>query len=172
MTDAAKAAPLAITTKGANDVTWRMVLVISIAMGGIISVALPIAFHYPKASDATSVLGVILPIFTALLGAALGTGVGNATGSAGKKAVEGQLSRTKGALRSVKAELPQLAAHVSSVFSEVQLGLGSPAGGAHYALLGTDIGEPGAQINITDIQGATASIARIQGLLQSVDNLE
>jgi hypothetical protein len=149
-----------------------MVLVIAIAMGGIVSVALPIVFHYPKASDATSVLGEVLPIFTALLGAALGTGVGNATGAAGKKAVEGQLSQTKQALRSVNSELPELTTHVGNVFSQLRNGLQSPAGQARFFAVGVAGGEPTAEVDIESMDRVTASLARIQALVDVANTLE
>jgi hypothetical protein len=153
---------------GAIAVDWKTVVLITIVMGSIIAIALPIAFHYAKASDATSVLGVILPVFTAILGAALGTGVGSAAGASGKKAVENQLTQTHQALQSVSRELPDLSAKVATVFSQVKTGLQSPAGEAQF-LMAPVAGATTtpAPIDIASMDDANASIARIQATIDS-----
>lgn len=151
-----------------SELTWKAVFIIAIVIGSIIAITLAIAFHYPKASDTTSVLGVVLPVFTAVLGAALGTGVGNATGSAGKKAVEGQLSQSKQVLTSVRSELPQLQTNVGTVFAQLKQGAASQPGQAAFTIAAAPAGttDP-ASVDMAVLDAAAASLARIQGLLNS-----
>ncbi|MGA2837571.1 MAG: hypothetical protein ABSF84_13325 [Acidimicrobiales bacterium] len=151
---------------GGIELTWKAVLVVAIVIGSIVAITLAIAFHYPKASDATSVLGVILPVFTAVLGAALGTGVGSAAGSAGKKAVEGQLSQSTQVISSIRSELPKLMSNVGDVFDQVKQGATSQPGEASF-VIGTQ--HPGAveptRVDMAVMDDAAASLARMQGLL-------
>jgi hypothetical protein len=136
-------------------------------MGGIIAVALPIVFHYPMASGATSVLGVVLPIFTAVMGAALGTGVGNATGSAGKKASDQKAAQAKQSLLAIKMELEVGKPKANGVFTGVKTSMSSPAGLAQF-LVGTP-GDPQQvpPINISDMDEASSSLERIQVIVDA-----
>jgi hypothetical protein len=64
-------------------------------------------FHY-LATNAKTVLAIVIPAFTAVVGAVLGGGAGVAAGSAGKKTVQNQLATSQGKLKEASTTLPIL----------------------------------------------------------------
>ncbi len=168
-------APVATGQKPAPsaDVSWKLVLLVAIVMGGIIAVALPIVFHYPMASGATSVLGVVLPIFTAVMGAALGAGVGNATGSAGKKASDQKAAQSRQSLLAVKEALQRGKPKVDGVFDTVKSSLLSPAGQANFmATPARDAPVEIPTIDIAHMDTASAALERIQAIVDTALSTE
>jgi len=129
-----------------------------------IALTLALAFHYPTASDTTSVLGVVAPIFTAVIGVIVGGGAGLATGSAGKKAVQDDLDDSTAKVQTARSELEVLDSAVTKVFGTIKQSLTSRQGSLKlYATLAPD-GEPVADLE--ELDTITSSIAHLKGTLE------
>jgi hypothetical protein len=139
-----------------------------VAISVIVLVTLVLAFHYPTASDTTSVLGVALPVLTETVGAALGGGVGNAVGSAGKRSVQQDLTQANRAIAGANAEVATLAAHIEPLFATLKRDLPSPAGESLLMLRGApDQPQGGHGIPLGDQDTVSSALARLGGLLQN-----
>jgi hypothetical protein len=136
-------------------------------VGVIVVLTLVLAFHYPKSSDTTSVLGVAIPALTAIIGVVLGGGAGNVVGSAGKSAIQTDLTRANAVLSSAGAEVQTLSNQVSQLFGGLKQNLASPAGESRL-LLGstttTSADAPG--INIMDLDAVSAGLERLRTLCE------
>ncbi len=62
----------------------------TVAVAAVVGLTFLTVFHYPTATVAASVLGFVIPVFTAVIGIAVGGGAGAAAGSAGKKAAQSE----------------------------------------------------------------------------------
>jgi hypothetical protein len=93
----------------------QVVLTVSLAVlvcGCVVTLTLVLAFHYATSKDTTSVLGVVIPIFSAIIGLVAGGSAGLATGSAGKKATQAALNTASAALKTKDDATRELAPRV------------------------------------------------------------
>lgn len=146
--------------------------VVTLAVVVIALLAIILAFHYAKASQTTSVLGVVVPLFTAVIGVAVGGGAGALAGSAGKRGVQRQLSSATTRLTSIETEMGVLRPGIATIFANLASGLESPAGttqlASRVARQGTDGTSHDEERVITEygqLAQVTSSLGRIEGLL-------
>lgn len=133
----------------------------------IVVLTLVLAFHYPKSSDTTSVLGVAIPALTAIIGVVIGGGAGNAVGSAGKSAIQTDLTRANAVLNSAGSEVQVLSNQVNHVFGQLKQNLASPAGESRLVLGSTTtVGPDAPGINIKDLDVVLAGLERVRTLCQ------
>lgn len=129
-----------------------------------IALTLTLAFHYPTSSDTTSVLGVVVPIFTAVIGVIVGGGAGLATGSAGKKAVQDDLDDSTNKVHTARSELDALDAAVTKVFATIKQNLTSRQGS--LKLFAAPLGDDQPVADLEEMDQITSSIAHIKGTLE------
>jgi hypothetical protein len=139
------------TGKALPDVSWRVLLLVVIVLACLLVATLVIVFHYSKASTTTSVLGVVIPVFTALIGAALGTGAGAVAGAAGKKSSDQQLATANKKLGDTHQQAAVLNTKVAAVLGAVKTGMSSPAGQARFVVAAAP---PGAEPAVAGAGGA------------------
>ncbi len=147
---------------------------LSVAVLGVIVVlTLVLAFHYPKASDTTSVLGVAIPALTAIIGAVVGGSGGVAVGSAGKAGVQKQLTQAVDTATAVKSEVAALNGHIVPLLASLKQSLPSPAGENRLILASAAGGTSGNQgIDTASLDAITTALGRLGGLLQGIPNRE
>ena len=136
----------------------QLVLLLA-AMGAMLSIILAAFFHY-AAKDATSVLGVVLPAITALVGGFLGHQVGASAGAASKKAADSKLSAVSQAIDAISGAVADLAASGGSVVNAVQTAMQSPGGKSYFAIPNGADDSP--TIETKSLADLGASIAHIQ----------
>lgn len=161
--------PAAQAQKGLNLSSKQVVGLFLSVLGVIVLLTLVLAFHYSKASDTTSVLGVAIPALTAIIGAALGSGAGNAVGSAGKAGVQQQLTQAVNTATAAKSQVAALNEHIVPLFASLKQNLPSPAGENRLMLASAVGGTAGDQgINTANLDAVTTALGRLDGLLQGV----
>ncbi len=146
--------------------------VVTLAVVVIAVLAIVLAFHYAKSSQTTSVLGVVVPLFTAVIGVAVGGGAGALAGSAGKRGVQRQLSSATTRLTSIQEEMGVLRPSIATIFGSLASGLESPAGTTRLASRvtrqradGTSHDEERVITEYDQLAQVTSSLGRIDGLL-------
>jgi hypothetical protein len=169
--------------KALPDVSWRVLLLVVIVLACLLVATLVIVFHYSKAATTTSVLGVVIPVFTALIGAALGTGAGAVAGAAGKKSSDQQLATANKKLGDTHQQATALNTKLAAVLGAVTTGMSSPAGQARFVVAAAPPGaapaaagaappapgtpppaggtQPPPTIEIADLDAITEALARI-----------
>ena len=152
--------------------TWAIVLISGLVLVAIVLTTLILAFHYQKASDTTSVLGVAIPALTTVIGAALGVGVGAAAGSSGKQAVQQQLSSTQDTLSKTQSKVQQAHDVVTGLDPELKEVLGwlqtqsnSEAGSNMLTVNVAGRPDPQPTLNSSLLDDVNTSIGRLHGLL-------
>jgi hypothetical protein len=166
-TDAAKKAKtpkpdaLAGLTKGQLQL---IAYVVTLCVLGVVILTLVLVFHYAKASDATSVLAVVIPIFTAVIGVLVGGGAGAAAGSAGKKAVQDDLAATKNKMEIARNNVNQLQGLYQTLATNLQTNL-STVSRSSALLLEPREGSQ-AVVQFSHIDDINNKIGEINGLLQ------
>lgn len=139
-------------------------VVFTIAIGATLAVILAAFFHY-AAKDATSVLGVVLPAVTALVGGFLGHQVGSSSGAASKKAADTKISAAGQAIDAASNAVDTLATSGKDVVEALSGTLESPPGQPDLIVPAST---PGAHVIATKtLTDLTASIARIQGAMDT-----
>lgn len=151
--------------KALPDISWRILLLVVIVLACLLAATLVIVFHYPKAGTTTSVLGVVIPVFTALIGAALGTGAGAVAGAAGKKTSDQQLATANQKLSTIHQQAKTLQARQATVFGAMKTGLASPAGQARLVAESAP-GQASATIDIADLDAAATALTQILTISQ------
>jgi hypothetical protein len=141
-----------------------LILFSAFTIGTVVILTLVLTFHYPTASDTTSVLGVIVPIFTAVIGVIVGGGAGLATGSAGKGAVQHDLDTSNSKIESAQRELNSLDTKIAGAFDTIRQNLTSRQGSLKLVASPDSGNEPIA--DLSELDGISSSIAHIQGILQ------
>lgn len=158
-------------SKGVSLSSAQLIALFLAVLGVIVTLTLVLAFHYPKASDATSVLGVAIPALTAIVGAAVGGGAGNAIGAAGKKSVQQDLTQANRTLASAGTEVASIKANLEPLFGTLKRDLPSPAGESRLMLMSQSGGNEFVQddnargIDTTSLDTITASLGRLEGLV-------
>lgn len=143
---------------------WLIAYVVSIAVIGVVLLTLILAFHYTTAADASSVLGVVIPIFSAVIGVVVGGGAGVAAGSAGRKSLQDNLTATKGKVDSAKTQMVELEAMVKKLLEQMQQHLSSPPG---VGALTVDLTEDSPHVvEFTQVDNITSKLGHIKGLLE------
>jgi hypothetical protein len=100
-----------LTDKQTKLIVYVMTLVILVIAG----LTLILAFHYPSGSDTTSVLGVVVPIFTAGIGVLVGGGAGVAAGAAGKQSTQAKLTTSTDTMTSLLDQMTGLEKEVATL---------------------------------------------------------
>ena len=156
-----KATGTTITSRQAASLVWFAVF----AIAAVVALTLILAFHYETASDATSVLGEVVPIFTAVIGVLVGGGAGVATGSAGKQTVQSKLTASTAKVMSARSELDALDVAVTQAFETIKQNLISRSGSLKlFAGVQSD-DEPIADLG--DMDSITSTIAHLKGILDA-----
>jgi hypothetical protein len=150
----------ALTTKQ----SWLVAYVVSISVLGVVLLTLILAFHYTKAADATSVLGVVIPKFSAVIGVVVGGGAGVAAGSAGKKSVQDNLTATQNKVESAKTQMNQLEDMVKKVFEQMQQNLSSSPG-VGALTLGPNLDSTHVA-DFGDLDSINSKMGHVKGLLE------
>lgn len=143
--------------------TTQVIVIFVLVLGAIVALTITLAFHYPAGSDATSVLGVVLPALTAIIGVVAGGGAGVAVGAAGKTAVQQDLARATITAQQAATEWQTLQGHLGFVLPELKRDMVSPAGVVGY----TQAEQAMPTAAPLDLDGITASMARLGALLKS-----
>ncbi len=142
-------------------------------LGVIVLLTLVLAFHYSKASDTTSVLGVAIPALTAIIGAVVGGGGGVAVGSAGKAGVQKQLTQAVNTASAAKSQVAALNETLVPLFASLKQNLPSPAGETRLMFAGAAGGTGREQgIDTASLDAVTTALGRLDGLLQGIPNSE
>ena len=144
--------------------TLLVAYVASLAIVGAFLLTLILAFHYATAADTTSVLGVVIPIFSAVIGAVLGGGAGVVAGAAGKKSAQASLAATQSKVESAKAQMKELEDMVKKTFEQMQQNLSSAPGVPAFTLApqldSVHIAE------FADLDNINSKMGHIKGLLE------
>jgi hypothetical protein len=148
----------------------QVVLLFMTVLAVIVALTLVLAFHYSKASDAVSVLGVAMPVLTAAIGAALGGGAGNAVGAAGKKGVQQDLDQANQTLDSAGTEIRAVKSKVDSLISTLKEGLDSPPNESRLLFSRTLAGDQADQdvtqgVDTASLDEITSGLSRLDGLV-------
>jgi Na+/H+-translocating membrane pyrophosphatase len=142
-----------------GPVTPGQLVLLLVAMGAVLSVILAAFFHY-AAKDATSVLGVVLPAITALVGGFVGHQAGASAGAASTKAADSKLSAASQAIDAMSGAVADLAVSGASVVNAIQTAMHSPEGQGYFAIPNAVEGTP--TIEAKALSDLGASIAHIQ----------
>lgn len=106
----------------------------TLVVAAVVGLTLTLAFHYTAASDASSVLGVVIPVFTAAIGLAVGGGAGVAAGTSAKLAAQRETKAANAKLAAAKKTTTELSQHFQSHASRLTTALPKPPQGRLYTM--------------------------------------
>jgi len=137
---------------------------VTVAVAAVVGLTLVTVFHYSTSTDAASVLGVVIPVFTAVIGVAVGGGAGAAAGSAGKKAAQKETASARTKLAAAKL----LTAEVSKNYEQHAelLTTSLPSGPASRFLTTTVNGEAHNVADSTKMTEISRQLGYLEGILE------
>jgi hypothetical protein len=138
--------------------------VVTLIVVAAVLVTLILSFHYRRSSDATSVLSVIAPIFTALIGVVLGGGAGIAAGSAGKRAVRGELNVANGRLDRAKTKMRSVEALYQPLAAKLQTNLDSRSGSEELSYVAGD--RTHSVVKLKELDEINSQLSELKGILE------
>ncbi len=147
-----------------KDQLLLIAYVVTLCVVGVMVLTLFLVFHYAKASEATSVLAVVIPIFSAVIGVLVGGGAGAAAGSAGKKAVQNDLTTARNKMEIARRNVDQLHGLYRALASNLQTNLSTVTRSSALLLEPRDDAQ--VVVQFADVDAINAKIGEIDGLLQ------